>query len=221
MDLRARLRRGLSDLGLGPDADLLEALLAHRDLLLDWNPTAGLVSTDDARPEGLLRHQLESLQALPHLRGPGPVVDVGAGGGFPGLIWALADRERRCILVEGSTRKAAFLREAARVLALGQVVVEHRRLENAADLAGLGGRILTSRAAAAADLLLEAASISSGDSQVSHGEDLVLVLYPGQDEANRLSGLSPAGLTLVADEPLISGAAGRLLVWRSSSPTPF
>jgi 16S rRNA (guanine527-N7)-methyltransferase len=142
------------------------------------------------------------------------MVDLGSGAGFPGLIWGMAEPERRTVLVESAGRKAAFLRQSVRALGLTRIEVRQERIESAAALAACGGRILTSRAAAAADLMLAAAAISCGDAKISVGDDLALVLYPGVADAERLRSLAPAGLHLAADAPLESGAAGRLMVWR-------
>ena len=83
-------------------------------LLLRWNRTVNLIARQD---EPLLweRHIADSLQLAP-LMAPRPdrAIDLGSGAGFPGLILALATQVR-FDLIEADQRKAAFLREAARI----------------------------------------------------------------------------------------------------------
>jgi 16S rRNA (guanine527-N7)-methyltransferase len=123
-----------------PDARI-EAFI---DLLLRWNGRINLVAERD--PEAIrARHVADSLQLLPHLpEGDGPLGDLGSGGGFPGLILALASG-RPAHLVESDRRKAAFLIEAAARLDLPRVKVHATRIE-AASLPPL--EVLTARALA-------------------------------------------------------------------------
>lgn len=120
-----------------------ERLDAFADLLLTWNRRINLVSAQDAA--GLRqRHIEDSLQLLPLLPvGQGPLLDIGSGGGFPGLVLAAAAPGRAVHLVESDRRKAAFLATAAARLGLPQVVVHAARAEDL-DLAAMAG--LTARA---------------------------------------------------------------------------
>jgi 16S rRNA (guanine527-N7)-methyltransferase len=92
-------------------AQALEHFVA---LLLRWNRTINLISRRD---EGSLwhRHIADSLQLVPLMRPmPERAIDLGSGAGFPGLLLALATGVP-FDLTEADQRKAAFLREAARV----------------------------------------------------------------------------------------------------------
>jgi 16S rRNA (guanine527-N7)-methyltransferase len=84
------------------------------DLLRKWNATINLVGENDAQ-EIWERHVAEALQ-LTALIPPGTVraIDLGSGAGFPGLVLALATGIHFDLL-EADLRKAAFLREAARL----------------------------------------------------------------------------------------------------------
>ncbi|MBX6742099.1 MAG: 16S rRNA (guanine(527)-N(7))-methyltransferase RsmG [Acetobacteraceae bacterium] len=97
-------------------------------LLQRWNARINLVADRD---EGSLwqRHVLDSLQLAPLLPpSDGPIVDLGSGAGFPGLILALASN-RPTHLIESDRRKAAFLIEAARTLGLPLVKIHPTRIE--------------------------------------------------------------------------------------------
>jgi 16S rRNA (guanine527-N7)-methyltransferase len=100
----------------------LEAILpevdAFLDLLFEWSRAVRLTAFRD-RHEAMAKGVLPSLEALPLLPpGAFAALDVGTGGGFPAVTLALARRDIRWTLTEPSGRKAAFLREAGRVLAL-------------------------------------------------------------------------------------------------------
>jgi 16S rRNA (guanine527-N7)-methyltransferase len=105
-----------------------DRLAAFAALIRAWNPRINLVSPHDlARLEE--RHLQDSLQ-LAALIPPAatPLVDLGSGGGLPGLVLALV-LDRPVHLVESDRRKAAFLSTAAATLALPHVTVHPRRIE--------------------------------------------------------------------------------------------
>lgn len=138
-----------------PAAPPLDARTAQRlddllDLLLRWNTRINLIAERD--PQAIqARHILDSLQLLGLLpSGDGPIGDLGSGGGFPGLVLAIASG-RTTHLVESDRRKAAFLTEAAGRLGLRDVHVHAERIE-AVALPPLA--ILTARALAPLSRLL-------------------------------------------------------------------
>jgi len=97
-------------------------------LLQRWNARINLTAERD-EVSLWRRHVLDSLQLAPLLPPTeGPIVDLGSGAGFPGLMLALATR-RETHLVESDRRKAAFLMEAARLLDLPSVRVHPMRIE--------------------------------------------------------------------------------------------
>lgn len=108
-----------------------ERLSTYAAQIRKWNPRINLVakSTLDDLEE---RHLADSLQILDHApENWRSWVDLGSGGGFPGLVVAIAvadQPERRVTLVESDVRKAAFLRSAARECGV-QVTVLDARIE--------------------------------------------------------------------------------------------
>jgi 16S rRNA (guanine527-N7)-methyltransferase len=126
----------------------LEDFLA---LLLKWNARINLVAERDAAVLRA-RHIGDSLQLLPLLpEGQGEAADLGTGGGFPGLVLAIADTGRRWNLVESDRRKAAFLLAASAELGLSHVSVHAERIE-AVALPPLA--LVTARALAPLTVLL-------------------------------------------------------------------
>ena len=119
------------------------------ELLQRWNARINLISPHDL-PHLWNRHIADSLQLMEELPPDVPFVDLGSGGGFPGLVLAIA-RQGSVTLVEADQRKASFLREAARATGTTATVVA-RRIEQA-DLPPT--RYLTARALAPLPRLLD------------------------------------------------------------------
>jgi 16S rRNA (guanine527-N7)-methyltransferase len=107
------------------------AVDGHVRLLLAWNAAINLTAITD--PAAVARlHVIDSLAVLPILlAGPhATLVDLGSGGGFPGLALAAALPATEVLLVDSVAKKTAFLEVAARAVGLaGRVVVANRRAE--------------------------------------------------------------------------------------------
>ena len=125
-------------------------------LLLDWQRRINLIA---ASTESNLwtRHVADSLQLLALAPQARRWVDLGSGGGFPGLVIACALGETKGAevhLVESNAKKAAFLREAARATVAPAAMVHAARIEDFVDNAPAGIEVVTARALAPlADLL--------------------------------------------------------------------
>lgn len=134
------LTAGLAALGLELPAASRDRLLAFRDLLLKWNRTYNLTAVRE--PEQVLSHHLlDSLAILPWVEA-GPLLDVGSGGGLPGIPLAIARPDLEVTLVDTVQKKVSFLQQAAIELELPNVRAVHGRVE------GLAGQYpqITSRA---------------------------------------------------------------------------
>lgn len=119
-----------SSAGAPVSADTERRLKGLVAALERWNPTVNLVSRSTLA-EAWSRHVLDSLQLLALApTGARHWVDLGSGGGFPGLVIAIAAMEShpalRVTLVESDQRKATFLRETARTLGCDVKVVAVR-----------------------------------------------------------------------------------------------
>ncbi len=137
----------------GVSRETRHRLEAYAALLARWQRRINLVAADSL-PDLWRRHMLDSAQLYPLLPpGEGPVVDLGSGAGFPALVLA-AMGAAPVHLVEADARKAAFLREAARVMGVA-VTVHNRRIE---ALAPFAARAVTARALAPLPRLLALAA---------------------------------------------------------------
>ena len=121
------LAAGLADLGIALSDEAQRKLLAFRDLLLKWNKTYNLTALRDPE-QAISHHLLDSLSILPHV-GPEPMLDVGSGGGLPGIPLAIARPELSVGLVDTVQKKATFLQQASIELDLKNVAVHHARVE--------------------------------------------------------------------------------------------
>ena len=128
-----RIARRASRARLELDSPLQQALAAYVDLLMRWNRRINLTAlTDD--DDGIDRLVIEPLVAAQRLpRRDAVVTDIGSGGGSPAVPMKLAAPSARLRMVESRTRKAAFLREVVRRLALEDTAVEACRFEELAD----------------------------------------------------------------------------------------
>lgn len=118
----------LGTLGMKLEAGQVSLLARHYELLLQWNRKISLTSVRD--PEQVVkRHFGESLFVASVLRAEsGTLVDVGSGAGFPGFPLAVARPGIQVTLVESIAKRAAFLKEVARLSA--NVRVLHGRFED-------------------------------------------------------------------------------------------
>jgi 16S rRNA (guanine527-N7)-methyltransferase len=122
------LASGARDLGVELDAIRIETLLELVDELERGNAQFNLTAIRD-RTGMLRKHVLDSLSVQPYLRGA-RVADVGTGAGFPGLVLAVANPERRFTLIEATGKKARFVEQAAARLRVGNALVVNSRAEN-------------------------------------------------------------------------------------------
>jgi len=130
------LAAGLAALGLALPPETQGKLLAYRDLLLKWNRTYNLTALRDPE-QAVSHHLLDSLAILPWV-GAGNLLDVGSGGGLPGIPVAICRPDLEVTLVDAVQKKATFLLQAAIELGLPNVRAVHGRVES---LSGQYGQI--------------------------------------------------------------------------------
>jgi 16S rRNA (guanine527-N7)-methyltransferase len=119
---------GARALALDLDEAQLARLVAHLDLLDDWNTRMNLTAIRD-RPSQLTKHLLDSLTVLPYLQGE-RIADVGSGAGFPGIPLAIVEPHRHFTLIESTGKKCRFLEHVREALELKNVEVVQSRAES-------------------------------------------------------------------------------------------
>jgi 16S rRNA (guanine527-N7)-methyltransferase len=117
-------------LGLTLDPTQMELLAAYARILAEWNQHTNLTAIRE--PEEIRRkHFLDSLSCLKAMEGTPMerVVDVGSGGGFPGLVLRIAKPDIALTLVDAGAKKTAFLSHIVQELGLEDVTVVTARAE--------------------------------------------------------------------------------------------
>lgn len=122
------LRRALEGLDLPVHDAALPLLLRFLEELLRWNRRINLTAVRDPE-EAMEKHLVDSLTLLPLLAGEERLLDLGSGGGLPGIPLKIARPSLRVTSVEAVGKKAAFQRHAARMLGLEGFEVRQERAE--------------------------------------------------------------------------------------------
>ncbi len=110
-----------------------ESLLLYIEEWRKWNARINLTAEKDA--ESLIdRHILNSLYYMKGIETPRNILDIGSGGGFPGLPVKAVLPAVPMTLIESNRKRAAFLRQAVRSMGLREMDVLHLRAEQAAGI---------------------------------------------------------------------------------------
>lgn len=204
---RAALGAGAQALGLALDERQIDRLLAYLDLLLKWNRVYNLTALRDPA-DMLTHHVLDSLALIAPLRAHAGgralrLLDVGSGGGLPGVVIAIGCPGIDVTCVDAVGKKAAFVQQVAGALGLANLHGQHGRVE------AIAGQfdVVTSRAFAS---LADFTAWSDG----ALAEGGVWLAMKGRRPDDEIAALPPA-VTVFHVEPLtVPGLeAERCLVW--------
>jgi 16S rRNA (guanine527-N7)-methyltransferase len=122
------LVEGTNELKLGLLEPQHEKLMDYLALMAKWNKVYNLTSLRDPG-QMVTHHLLDSLAAVPAFAGASNVLDVGAGGGLPGIVLAIARPDMKVSLVDTVHKKTAFLTQVKAELGLANVTVYTARVE--------------------------------------------------------------------------------------------
>ena len=197
------LKQGSLKLGLDLSEEALNLLLKYQDALVLWNKAYNLTAIRDPK-EMLVKHLLDSLSILKDLP-KGRLLDIGTGGGMPGMIIALCQPERQCVLLDSNGKKIRFLKQFIADLKLTNVIAVQTRVENEDSIHDLGQfDVITSRAFASLTDFINASKpymhqdsiIASMKGLVPHDEveafknefscDIIALKVPRLDEQRHL-----------------------------------
>ena len=135
MSMRPELLRGAEALGCALDEAQADRLLGYLDLMARWNKVYNLTALRDPA-QMLTHHLLDSLAVVAPLRrhraqaaGADTLLDVGSGGGLPGIPLAIARPGLAVSMVDTVQKKTTFLQQAVIELGLKNVTVHHARVE--------------------------------------------------------------------------------------------
>ncbi|AIY44119.1 rRNA small subunit 7-methylguanosine (m7G) methyltransferase GidB [Collimonas arenae] len=193
--LEESLQQGAQILGITLDQQQQQQLLAYLNLLAKWNKVYNLTSIREPA-QMMTHHLLDSLAVVPAFADAENVLDVGAGGGLPGMILAIwagkAKPSMRVSMIDTVHKKTAFLTQVKAELGLSNVSVHTARVEQLQVAQKFD--VITSRAfAELADFINWSAHLLTDD-----GQFIALKGVKPDDEISRL----PAGWQVTEVRPV-------------------
>ena len=128
MTQAALLVAGVAEMGLDVSLEAQQKLLQYLSLLSKWNKVYNLTAVRDPL-EMVTLHLLDSLSVLPHIQAKS-LLDVGSGGGLPGIVLAICLPQLKVTTIDTVQKKTIFMRQVKGELGLNNLDVVHARVEN-------------------------------------------------------------------------------------------
>jgi 16S rRNA (guanine527-N7)-methyltransferase len=119
---------GIEEMQLDLSGDKIAKLMDYLALLFKWNAVYNLTSLRDPM-QMVTHHLLDSLAAVPAFQDAKNVLDVGAGGGLPGMVLAICRPDMKVAMIDTVHKKTAFLTQVKAELGLANVTVYTKRVE--------------------------------------------------------------------------------------------
>ncbi|MEI6837309.1 MAG: 16S rRNA (guanine(527)-N(7))-methyltransferase RsmG [Alcaligenaceae bacterium] len=214
-----RLDRALSAFELITTAGQKAALLEYLAQLLRWNKTYNLTAIRDPA-QALTQHIFDSLSVVAPIQRSqafrsaqvSRLIDVGSGGGLPGVVLAIMIPGARVICVDAVEKKTTFVRQMAGVLTLKNLTARHARIET---LEPLDATLVISRAFAT----LQDFAQLAGQHVCLGGALVAMKGKPPTDEIPTLESLTPWTIQRVESLIVPELSAQRCLVWMQRKGT--
>ena len=127
-DITEWLKSGAENMKIFLADEMLEKLVDYIYLLHKWNATYNLTALKNPG-DMLTHHVLDSLSVVPFLAESKNILDVGSGGGLPGLVLAIAYPQKNVSMIDVIQKKTAFLNQARIELELDNVTIHTGRVE--------------------------------------------------------------------------------------------
>ncbi|WP_339936083.1 16S rRNA (guanine(527)-N(7))-methyltransferase RsmG [Undibacterium luofuense] len=128
-NLRPVLESGLDALCIKLTKEQQNKIINYLIILSKWNSVYNLTAIRDPK-EMMTHHVLDSLSAVPAFTEAQNVLDVGSGGGLPGMILAICYPDKKISMIDTVSKKTAFLNQAKAELGLNNVTVYSARVES-------------------------------------------------------------------------------------------
>ena len=207
-EMKPALAAAAGELGLGLTDAHLDSLLIYLGMIQKWNKVYNLTAVRD--PQAMLtQHLVDSLSLIPALRRHAKgqalrLMDVGSGGGLPGVVVAICEPQIDVTCVDAVAKKASFIKQVAAELRLPNLHGEHSRVE---ALKAPAFDLVTSRAFAS---LVDFTTLTR-----SHLKpDGIWLAMKGQRPTEELAALSSDVEVFHVEQLVVPGLdAQRCLVW--------
>lgn len=129
--LETMLSEGAAAFSVGIGTEQTARLMKYKELLLEWNTKINLTAIEEDR-DIIIKHFIDSLSILPYLRNAGEkLVDVGTGGGFPGIPVKIVYESTKVLLLDSLDKRINFLKTVIGGLGLEGIDTMHARAEEA------------------------------------------------------------------------------------------
>lgn len=125
---RQLIAAGAVELGLQVTAAQIDALACHAAELVKWNQKINLTRISDPS-EMARKHYVDSLACVPYIPADANVLDIGSGGGFPGIPLAVVAQPRSVLMIDSVGKKISFLQHAIRLMGLVNAQARHVRAQ--------------------------------------------------------------------------------------------
>ena len=134
--------------------DQVENFFKYMNLLLEWNEKINLTAITDV-DDIILKHFIDSMTVLKYIEKDKSIIDVGTGAGFPGIPIAIMRENVKITLLDSLNKRINFLSDVIRELKLTDIETIHARIEDYAHNNKDKFDIVTARAVAPLNILLE------------------------------------------------------------------
>lgn len=137
MTFQDKIIKGAKELGVSLTDEQASLFETYYSELVKWNSKINLTAITN-EDDAIVRHFLDSLTPLPHLFNCKTFLDLGAGGGFPGIPMKIAKPDLELTLVDSVEKKVKFMSHIIRTLNLDGVEAVHGRAEDSELISKLG-----------------------------------------------------------------------------------
>lgn len=131
MNNKEILKKGIEELGITTNDEMLNNLKIYREILVEWNQVMNLTGIEDEK-EVYIKHFLDSISAVKngYIKDGMSIIDVGTGAGFPGMPLRICLENLKVTLLDSLNKRINFLQEVAKNVGIDDIEYIHGRAED-------------------------------------------------------------------------------------------